>query len=280
MADDSNQLLRIKCSIQSPQNPSLTVRRTVIESVSSKALIDNVQFRLAQLCGSPVRVYYKDKFSKQLFIRGQSDLDQAISSCSGNELELILVPISAPNGNNNNKVDIPNSNIMEEFSQILPAEMLKTLWTSFSKKAKDGWISKQSFMDIMKEQLAINDYAEIEQLFNAFDYHKNGLLDFRQIITGFAVLHQGSPDEKIKLAFKSFDVDGNGKLVPAELFMMFKSIATTKGIRHQTKDIDLWVKDCFAKYDRASKGYLDFKEFKQMVHRRPLLIQAFFQFNK
>merc|ERR1712129_656723 len=100
------------------------------------------------------------------------------------------------------------------------------------------------------------------------------------MLGGLAILTKGSPTQKIKLAFKAFDVDGNGKLVPAELFLMFKSIVTTKGIRHTPKDIDAWVIDCFDKYDLDNKGYLVLREFKQMVHRRPLLIQAFFQFNK
>merc|ERR1712176_999453 len=116
-------------------------------------------------------------------------------------------------------------------------------------KAKDGTINKQSFIDIVKQQVGFSDYAQIEQLFNAFDYDKNGLLDFREICTGFAILHTGSTDDKIKLAFKSFDIDDDGTLSPAELFMMFKSIVTTKGIRHSSEDINSWTKDCFNEYD-------------------------------
>merc|ERR1712228_104005 len=214
------------------------------------------------------------------------DLNDAILECNFNQIELILVPINN-NGNllqvaRSNQNEYSDNNVINGFAQKygLPMEQINSLWISFRKKAKDGSIDRDSFIDIMKEQVGINEYSQCEQLFNAFDYNKNGLLDFREICMGFAILQKGSPDDKIKLAFKSFDIDDNGQLGPPELYMMFKSIVTTKGIRHSSKDIDVWVKDCFNKYDLGNKGFIIFDEFKQMVHRRPLLIQAFFQFNK
>jgi len=114
----------------------------------------------------------------------------------------------------------------------------------------------------------ISDYAHIGQSFNAFDYNKNGLLGFREICAGIKILNKGSSQEKIRLALHSLDIDNNDKLTPPELFMMFESILTTKGISHTSKDIDGLVKDCFNKYDNGQKGYIVFDEFKHLVHRR------------
>merc|ERR1712154_305936 len=291
MAHNVEQKLRIKCLIQNEQN-NITWAR-IIDNVEKNVSISNLQFRLSSLCGCPVRMYYKDNNNKQIFIRGQNDLNDAINTSSFNQIHLILVPINNNNSFNNNFGNSPNNNnqrqsnifsdnhVINQFAQKygLPTNMINTLWVSFREKAKNGSINKQSFTEIMKNQVGVNDYAQIEQLFNAFDYNKNGLLDFREICMGFAILQKGSSDDKIKLAFKAFDIDDNGKISPAELFMMFKSIVTTKGIRHTSQDIDCWVKDCFNKYDIGNKNHLVFNEFKQMVHRRPLLIQAFFQFN-
>jgi len=285
MQNNVNQKLRIKCLIQNGGGNVLSTH--MIDNVEKNETINNLQFRLSSLCNNqPVRMYYKDKQNKQIFIRGQKDLNDAICECQFNQVELILIPINN-NGNlqlisSSNLNAFSDNNVINGFAQKygLPATQINSLWMSFREKAKDGTIDKDSFIDIMKEQFGIKGTSQIEQLFNAFDYNKNGLLDFREICMGFAILQKGSPDDKIKLAFKSFDIDDNGHLGPPEMFMMFKSIVTTKGIRHSSKDIDIWVKDCFNKYDLGNKGYLIFEEFKQMVHRRPLLIQAFFQFNK
>jgi len=286
MAQDTDQKIRIKCCLQNANNTQ-TISTHIIENVEKNVMISNLQFRLSSMVGSPVRLYYKDKFNKQIFIRGQQDLNDAISSCNWNQLDLILVPINQPSMSLNS----PNQSgfqfnafsdnaVINGFAQKygLPSNMINALWNSFKNKAQNGTINKQAFIDIMREKVGVQDYSHIEQLFNAFDYDKTGLLNFREICGGFAILHKGSPDDKIKLAFKSFDIDDNGKLTPAELYMMFKSIVTTKGIRHTSKDIDQWVQDCFDKYDINKKGWLIFDEFKQMVHRRPLLIQAFFEF--
>eukprot|EP01083_Nonionella_stella_P025014 68893_1 len=277
MIQQNTNRIRIKCEVR---NKNGTHTQHTIENVDKNVSIGNLHYRLSALCcsGDPVRIYYHSG-TREVFIRSQNDLNDAVYAASFNELHLVLVPLPSDNRNNSNNNDNDNiHNFARNFG--LPTNMIHTLWCSFRKKAKDGTINKQSFTDIMKECVGMNDYTQSEQLFNAFDYNKNGLLDFREICVGFAVLHTGSADDKIKLAFSSFDIDDNGKLAPAELFLMFKSITTIKDIRHNTKDIEAWTKDCFNKYDTGNKGHLVFDEFKQMVHRRPLLIQTFFQFNK
>ena len=149
----------------------------------------------------------------------------------------------------------------------------------FRGEAVNGTISKQTFIDVMKEEFPSLKYEKLSLLYRAFDANNDGVLDCKEICVGLSVLHRGSAEERIQLAFKSCDSDLNGKLSPMELFHMFKSLAVSQGVRHSAKAVDKWVKQSFKKYDRGNKKYLVYEEFKMMVYRKPLMIQAFLEFN-
>lgn len=218
--------------------------------------------------------------------------------CTFNELKLILQPINNTVNSNVNayrsmdayrsrenvhtNVSKKGGNVFSEKAIVgkfvlqtgLSEDGVRTLWRSFNKYANNGNVNKLSFLEIMKN-VGCKDLSQMELLFNAFDDGKCGALDFKQICVGFAILTKGTNDDKMRMAFKCFDINQSGKISKAELYMIFKSILAAKSIRHTTKEINDWVVECFAKYDIGNKGYLVYEEFKVLAERRMFFMLYF-----
>eukprot|EP01084_Bolivina_argentea_P217958 369969_1 len=162
----------------------------------------------------------------------------------------------------------------------LPINLINCLWNAFQRKidVTIQRINKQSFIEIMQQELGMENKSQIEQIFTAFDDNKSGELDFNAIIYGISILHHGTNEDKIRLAFRSVCYDNMNRINNYDLRNIFK-LLTAKHENVNDKEITTWVIQCFEKYDTQQKGYLDFTDFKQMIHRRPVLIQAFFSIN-
>lgn len=78
---------------------------------------------------------------------------------------------------------------------------------------------------VIMGQHGINDATISEQLFHSFDKNKDGSLSFHEIAVGLSVLLGGSFDDRLVLAFRSYDLDNNGKL-PLSIFSLARSCLT------------------------------------------------------
>eukprot|EP01066_Platyproteum_vivax_P003168 Platyproteum_vivax@DN14058_c0_g1_i1.p1 len=63
-----------------------------------------------------------------------------------------------------------------------------------------------------------------ERLFAVFDRDSSNTIDFQEFFTGMALIYNGTLDEKRKLLFDMYDLDGNGVITREELSMMLKHI--------------------------------------------------------
>jgi len=64
----------------------------------------------------------------------------------------------------------------------------------------------------------IQDKDILSDLFKLLDHSKNGLVDFRDFICVISIMKTGSLEDKLRLAFKSYDLDDNGFLDYNELY--------------------------------------------------------------
>jgi len=62
-----------------------------------------------------------------------------------------------------------------------------------------------------------------DRLFELLDVNNDGVVDLSEFICGLSILCKGTPEEKLKLSFKAYDLDGNGFISEEELTSMFKS---------------------------------------------------------
>ena len=86
---------------------------------------------------------------------------------------------------------------------------LKELWKDLSQRSDDKY---KGVNNITFSQFYDLPGIILDRLFNVFDSNKNGFLDLNEFINGMCTLFTESFDELIKLVFRFYDFDNNGKV--------------------------------------------------------------------
>eukprot|EP00743_Colponemidia_sp_Colp-15_P006188 GILK01006654.1.p1 GENE.GILK01006654.1~~GILK01006654.1.p1 ORF type:complete len:1082 (+),score=190.54 GILK01006654.1:102-3347(+) len=137
-----------------------------------------------------------------------------------------------------------------------------------------GRVNKEQFFNVLRD-MGINDRATVEEAFSAFDMTKDGVIDFREFVVGLSVLHHGSMDERLQLAFKAYDLDGNGAIDKKELFHLLKVSMETKGVSLPDHMIANMVEQTFAMADLNRDNSLSYAEFRQAVIAQHIPLNPF-----
>ncbi|KAJ1821069.1 Calcineurin subunit B [Coemansia sp. RSA 2599] len=143
------------------------------------------------------------------------------------------------------------------------AEEIERLYKRFSKLDKDnsGTIDKSEFMSI--PQLANNPLSA--RLIDIFDADGGGDVDFIEFITGLSTFSsKGQKEEKLRFAFKIYDMDRDGFISNGELFMVLKMMTGNNLTPAQLQQI---VDKTIREADKDGDGKIDFTEFKNFVAR-------------
>jgi len=112
---------------------------------------------------------------------------------------------------------------------------LEELHSRFSDAAKDGVLDKAAFDGVVrslipgarltKEDKAFLSFA-LSNIFFAFDRDGNNVVDFDEFAAGFSLLSSGSKSDKLSLAFRLFDEDGDGFVSRREMWKYLRAFLT------------------------------------------------------
>ncbi|KAJ2455323.1 Calcineurin subunit B [Coemansia sp. RSA 2336] len=158
-----------------------------------------------------------------------------------------------------------NSLAMDELvdSSNFTAEEIQRLYKRFSKldKDKSGTIDKDEFLSI--PQLANNPLSA--RLIDIFDTDGGGDVDFKEFITGLSTFSsKGDKEEKLRFAFKIYDMDRDGFISNGELFLVLKMMVGNNLTPAQLQQI---VDKTIREADKNGDGMIDFDEFQSFVAR-------------
>ncbi|BFZ61398.1 Calcineurin subunit B [Saitoella coloradoensis] len=145
-------------------------------------------------------------------------------------------------------------------SNFTPLEV-ERLRKRFMKLDRDnsGSISRDEFLSI--PQIANNPLAH--RLIAILDKDGGGDVDFREFIMGLSAFSsKGNKEEKLRFAFKVYDIDRDGYISNGELFIVLKMMVGANLKDNQLQQI---VDKTIMEADKDKDGRISFEEFAQMV---------------
>lgn len=148
---------------------------------------------------------------------------------------------------------VDNSNFTEE--------EIKRLYKRFMKLDKDssGSIDREEFLAI--PQIANNPLAS--RMIAIFDEDGGGDVDFEEFISGLSAFSaKGNKTEKLRFAFKVYDMDRDGYISNGELFLVLKMMVGNNLKDNQLQQI---VDKTIMEADKDMDGKISFEEFCSIV---------------
>ncbi|KAI0685990.1 calcium/calmodulin-dependent protein phosphatase [Cytidiella melzeri] len=146
---------------------------------------------------------------------------------------------------------------------------LERLKKRFMKLDSDGSgsIDREEFLQI--PQIANNPLAS--RLIAIFDEDGGGTVDFQEFVGGLSAFSsRGGREEKLRFAFKVYDMDRDGFISNGELFLVLKMMVGNNLKDGQLQQI---VDKTIMEADTDGDGKLSFEEFAQMVSNTDIVKQ-------
>ncbi|EEQ36584.1 putative calcineurin subunit B [Clavispora lusitaniae] len=140
-------------------------------------------------------------------------------------------------------------------------EEIDRLRKRFMKLDSDGsgTIDKNEFLAIP----GISSNPLAQRLMDVFDEDNDGTIDFQEFITGLSAFSgKTSRDEKLRFAFKIYDIDQDGFIATGELFIVMKMMV---GKNLSDAELQQVVDKTIMENDRDGDNKLSFEEFRNAV---------------
>jgi len=104
---------------------------------------------------------------------------------------------------------------------------------------------------------------DMSSMIAIFDDDGSGSVDFREFISGLSAFSsKGNKEEKLRFAFKVYDIDRDGFISNGELFIVLKMMVGSNLKDGQLQQI---VDKTIMEADQDGDGKINFEEFTRMV---------------
>ncbi|KAI8806560.1 putative calcineurin subunit B [Cladochytrium replicatum] len=126
-------------------------------------------------------------------------------------------------------------------------------------KDGSGSIDKDEFLSL--PQIANNPLAQ--RMIACFDNDGSGDIDFKEFISGLSAFSaKGNKEDKLRFAFKVYDMDRDGFISNGELFLVLKMMVGNNLRDQQLQQI---VDKTIMEADTDMDGKISFDEFMKVV---------------
>lgn len=151
---------------------------------------------------------------------------------------------------------------------------INVLRSNVKEKDQDN-ITEDVFKDSVKQcvpSVSNNDDVFLKRLFAAFGGNEDKSIDFSEFVDGLSIFIKGTPEEKLKLSFKLYDLDKDGYISKEELekVMLQLSQVLSKN-EDQSEEIQNAIDFMFQDFDLDGDGKLSFNEYKLSAIKEPLV---------
>lgn len=155
------------------------------------------------------------------------------------------------------------------------------LETSTSKRSDSSSITEDVFRETVKKYVpgvSPSDDIFLKRLYAAFDVDNNKTIDFEEFVDGLSIFMKGTPEEKLALSFKLYDVNHDGYLTRPELERVMLQLSRTFSEEDQAGEIKAMIARMFDDLDVDNDGRLSFEEYKLSAMKEPLIVDFLEQF--
>ncbi|XP_065653308.1 calsenilin-like [Hydra vulgaris] len=153
-------------------------------------------------------------------------------------------------------------------------EELQRMYRGFKTECSEGLIDRNTFVSIQYLLYPDGDpkvYAD--RLFTSFDRSNRGKLNFEDFVIGLSKCLHGTCADKLRWAFKLYDLDGNGLIGRNELFTVATGIyALQKGKSNNAAEVNFHIDKLFKMLDVNNDGYISEEEFVETCLKNEPLI--------
>ena len=138
---------------------------------------------------------------------------------------------------------------------------LKREHRNFLEICPDGFMSKNTFVELSRRVLGDKVKQNSDSLFRVFDADDNGCIDFEEYMLALRASSLHSREEKLKWIFDVFDKDRSGTICPDEIESLLGALFDISG--HDTSEdvLEEACKDVMDSVDSNGDGQITKEEF-------------------
>ncbi|XP_057662401.1 dual oxidase 2-like [Diorhabda carinulata] len=160
---------------------------------------------------------------------------------------------------------------LEMFFRVVFAQAFKINHSYAEILKVDADVAKE----VVDTELTITEFADslsmvptnefIRRMFTLIDKDKNGFISFREFVDLLIIFANGTEEQKAKLLFDMYDINGLGYLKKNDFIAMIKSFLETCGGSIEDKDLQKTVSSMLKNAGVESKKKLSFEDFKRII---------------
>ncbi|XP_074546299.1 A-type potassium channel modulatory protein KCNIP2-like [Halichoeres trimaculatus] len=161
---------------------------------------------------------------------------------------------------------------------------LQVLYRGFKNECPSGVVNEETFKTIYSQFFPQGDssmYAHF--LFEAFDTHNNGAVNFEDFVLSLSIILRGSVTDKLNWAFNLYDLNKDGCITREEMTDIMNSIYDMMGKYTYPNIKDGAAKDhvdnFFQKMDKNKDGVVTIEEFLETCQKDQNIMQSMHMFD-
>ncbi|XP_046362267.1 neuronal calcium sensor 1 isoform X1 [Haliotis rubra] len=156
---------------------------------------------------------------------------------------------------------------------------IRQWYKGFMKDCPDGKLTLEGFTKIYQQFFPCGDPSKFASfVFNVFDENKDGYIEFHEFLQALSVTSRGNVEEKLKWAFRLYDLDADGFITRTELLdivdAIYKMVGGMVKLPEEENTPEKRVNRIFEVMDKNRDNRLTFDEFLEGSKEDPTIVQA------